>query len=154
MPAPIRLVLDTNTVMALWFFEDPTLMALRAALDDTDGPLLPLCRDDTLEELRRVLAYRQFAIPPLRQAELLSRYTQRCQRIGPTPLDAPPLPQCRDGDDQKFLELARDGHAALLISRDRRVLKLARHRWIRPRYQILTPEAWCEAASARAAGHD
>ncbi len=132
-------VLDTNTVMALWVFEDPALLALKMVLD---GPQIRLAsRADAIEELRRVLAYRQFAVPEARQPEILSQYSARCSG---TPLtnDAPlPLPQCRDPDDQKFLEIARDSCASHLVTRDKLLLKLARHRLIRPHYRILTPEA-------------
>ena len=44
----------------------------------------------------------------------------------PPPADAPPLPKCRDRDDQKFLELAHAAKADWLVSKDRAVLKLAK----------------------------
>ena len=44
----------------------------------------------------------------------------------PPPADAPPLPKCRDRDDQKFLELAHASRADWLVSKDRAVLKLAK----------------------------
>lgn len=132
-------VLDTNTVMALWVFEDPALLALRMVVNE---PWIRLAsRADALEELRRVLAYRQFAVPEARQAEILSQYSARCAGV-PLSNDTPlPLPDCRDPDDQKFLEIARDSCASHLVTRDKLLLKLARHRLIRPHYRILTPEA-------------
>ncbi|NMG43265.1 PIN domain-containing protein [Aromatoleum toluvorans] len=149
LPAPstLRLVLDTNTVMALWVFEDPRLAPLRA-LVDTGAPVL-LANDATLEELRRVLAYRQFGIAPERQDALCAAYAARAA-ILPAQDDAsaPPLPACRDGDDQKFLTLARDGGATHLVSRDKLLLKLNRHRLIRPLFAILTPEAFVAALAA------
>ena len=45
MPTPI-VVLDTNTVMALWFFEDPGLVDLRARIES--GRLRLACREDAL----------------------------------------------------------------------------------------------------------
>ena len=132
-------VLDTNTVMALWVFEDPALLALKMVLN---GPQVLLAsRADAIEELRRVLAYRQFAVPEARQAEILVQYSARCAGV-PLTSDTPlPLPRCRDPDDQKFLEIARDSCASHLVTRDKLLLKLARHRLIRTRYRILTPEA-------------
>ena len=53
---------------------------------------------------------------------------------------AAPLPACRDSDDQKFLEIARDAGASHLITRDKALLKLARHRLVRERFAVLTPE--------------
>ena len=141
-----RLVLDTNTVMALWFFADPALEALRAAIENARCALVT--RAEALEELRRVLAYRQFAIAPAQQAQLLAAYAARCA-LAPAPgAHAAPLPACRDHDDQKFLELARDGDATHLVSRDKALLKLNRHRLIRARFAILTPEALCRTLAA------
>jgi len=144
-PPQPSLVLDTNTVMALWFFEDPALARLRQLLDDT-RPML-ITRADALEELRRVLAYRQFGIDAARQDAILSAYSARATPIGassPAPESTIPgaaLPACRDRDDQKFLEIARDGGATHLVSRDKALLRLGRHRLIRPLFAILSPEA-------------
>lgn len=134
-----RVVLDTNTVMALWWWQDPKLAPLARALDA--GVFLPACRADTLDELAHVLAYRQFGIPPERQAELLAAYGARCLPC-PAPADElTSLPRCRDADDQKFLEVARDAGAALLVSRDKALLRLDRHSLVRGRFRIRTPEA-------------
>ncbi|WP_332673422.1 putative toxin-antitoxin system toxin component, PIN family [Aromatoleum sp.] len=153
-PSP-RLVLDTNTVMALWFFEDPQLAHLRDAIEHRALPLL--ARADTLEELRRVLAYRQFGASPERQRDILDAYMARVTTIADRG-DAPDgdgaaslaaLPTCRDRDDQKFLEVAREGSASHLISRDKALLKLNRHRLVRGFFAVVTPEAF-----ARAVGTD
>ena len=146
MPTPIIVVLDTNTVMALWFFEDPGLVDLRARIES--GRLRLACREDALEELRRVLAYRQFAIDPARQAALLEAYRARVVCVAPPAADATPLPPCRDADDQKFLEIARDAGAGLLLTRDKALLRLARHRLVRERFAILTPERYLAETSA------
>lgn len=139
MPHSTRLVLDTNTVMALWFFRDPGLTALHAALD---GPrYAPWCRDDALEELRRVLGYRQFGIAADEQDRILAGYRARVAlTLPPDPAGGDPLPLCRDRDDQKFLEISRDAAAAYLLTRDKALLRLARHRLVRERFAILTPE--------------
>jgi predicted nucleic acid-binding protein len=54
------------------------------------------------------------------------------------------LPQCRDPDDQKFLELAVAANADVLITKDRALLDLSRRRKAqvgRPvPFRILTPE--------------
>ncbi|THF65102.1 putative toxin-antitoxin system toxin component, PIN family [Pseudothauera rhizosphaerae] len=135
---PPLVVLDTNTVMALWFFEDPRLTDLRLRVEA--GRLLPACREDALEELRRVLAYRQFGITPERQATLLESYRARVKHAPAPTTDTPALPVCRDPDDQKFLEIARDAGAALLLTRDKALLRLARHRLIRPLFAIVSPD--------------
>ena len=46
-----RLVLDTNTVLALWMFRDPKLEALRGWIES--GRCRLFSREDALEELRR-----------------------------------------------------------------------------------------------------
>ncbi|NLF55326.1 MAG: PIN domain-containing protein [Thauera phenolivorans] len=150
-----RLVLDTNTVMALWLFRDPGLAPL-AAHCESPGCVL-LGRADALEELRRVLAYRQFAVPVETQAAILNDYAARLAGGGDEAgaddaTAAPPaLPACRDPDDQKFLEIARDRAATHLVTRDKALLRLARHRLVRERFRILTPERFvAELADALA----
>jgi len=134
-----RLLLDTNTVMALWFFEDPALAGLHAFIDSGGTQLL--ARDDALEELRRVLAYRQFACDAARQTAIHAAYSARTDIIARTE-DGDPLPKCRDADDQKFLEIARDGKVQWLLTRDKALLRCGRHRLVRDRFAILTPERW------------
>lgn len=141
---PVRLVLDTNTVLALWHFEDPALVRLRRLIDT--GSVELATRADALEELCRVLAYRQFAIDADRQSCILDAYRLRCIRTGDEPATAPMLPLCRDPDDQKFLEIARDAGASRLLSRDKLLLRLNRHRLVRPLFGIVTPESFCQAA--------
>ena len=138
-----RLVLDTNTVLALWMFRDPKLAALREWIEA--GNCWLHSREDALEELRRVLAYRQFGRDEVSQQAIITSY-----RLLLTPW-APPtdpsttvvlatLPRCRDADDQKFLEIAVHLGATHLLTRDKALLKLARQRTIRDRLTILTPE--------------
>lgn len=136
----LRLVLDTNTVMALRFFDDPALGPLRQAIDDRRFELA--ARADALDELRRVLAYRQFGASGERQSAILTDYAARVQLLVPPEQPVPALPDCRDRDDQKFLEIARDAAATHLISRDKALLRLNRHRLIRPLFAIVTPEAF------------
>jgi putative PIN family toxin of toxin-antitoxin system len=137
LPEQPRLLLDSNAVLALWLFEDPGLVSLRAAIDA--GRIHLISREDCLEELRRVLAYPQFKAEPERQAELLAAYRARVELVGEA-AEQIQLPQCRDGDDQKFLETAVAGHANLLASRDKAVLRAGRHRLLRDRVRVLTPE--------------
>ena len=138
-----RLVLDTNTVLALWMFRDPKLDGLRAWIET--GKCWLYSREDALEELRRVLAYRQFGLDDVSQQAIIAGH-----RLLLTPWDPPGgrstavapalLPRCRDADDQKFLEIAIQSGATHLLTRDKALLKLARHRTIRDRLTILTPE--------------
>lgn len=139
------LVLDTNTVLALWMFRDPALMTLREWIEA--GKCRLFSREDALEELRRVLAYRQFGLDAAMQCALLHAYRARVSILA---AGAPaahtahhaPLPACRDSDDQKFLEIARSAGAATLMTRDKALLRLARHRLIRTHFAIQSPEAF------------
>lgn len=139
-----RLAFDTNTVMALWFFEDPALADLHHFIERARPQLVT--RADAVEELRRVLAYRQFAISPQQQSSILTQYTQRCFQVQAPDATACPLPVCRDRDDQKFLEIARDGGVSHLVTRDKALLRLNRHRLIRPLYAIVKPETLMQQA--------
>ncbi|GAA5178400.1 hypothetical protein GCM10025771_17410 [Niveibacterium umoris] len=137
LPEPARVLLDSNTVLALWLFRDPRLPLLRAACEA--GRFTLLAREETLEELRRVLAYPQFSVAAEEQARLLGEYRERVELVPPIEPEYL-LPKCRDADDQKFIELAFTAGAHLLLSRDKAVLRLARHRLLRDRVAIVTPE--------------
>ena len=134
-----RLVLDTNTVLALWMFHDPRLRVLR---DWIEADACVLCaRADALSELQLVLAYRQFALDTLTQQRVLHDYRARVEISAATVVSgAQALPVCRDADDQKFLEITAEAGASSLLTRDKALLRLARHRLLRRRFSILTPE--------------
>ena len=86
-----------------------------------------------------MLAYPSLEVPEARRHGLLAEYVGRVRLVPPPAADAPPLPRCRDRDDQKFLEVARDAPARWLVSRDKALLGLADHRLIEPRFRVLTP---------------
>ena len=93
--------------------------------------------------LRRLLALAFLAFASFgARADLLHRYRQHLtvNPIPPTMSELPPLPKCRDRDDQMFLELAQYAKADLLISRDNLVLKLARARQRPCPFAILPPD--------------
>ena len=138
-----RLVLDTNTVLALWMFGDPALNALREWI--AAGNCVLYSREDALEEFRQVLAYRQFGLGEVRQQAThetfrshLTNWSTSTDGISAGELTS--LPRCRDTDDQKFLEIALQTRATHLLTRDKALLRLARHRTIRDQFDILTPE--------------
>lgn len=139
---PLRVVLDTNVVMAFWHFRDPKLLSLLAWLDSRQAVLLT--RQNCIDELQRVLAYVQFKIEPERQAQILADYLARAECTADASQlqmeAARALPQCRDKDDQKFIQLAWEGEAHLLITRDKLLLGMARRAPLRDRTNILSPE--------------
>lgn len=146
--SPLRVVLDTNVLLSLYVFADSRFAPLRARLER--GEWRAVCSMACLDEFRRVLGYPQFKLDPAAQAAAYAAYATHAERIelatprGMTAL--PDLPRCQDRDDQKFLEAARDGTAAWLVTADKALLKLARGRRLEGLFRILTPEAALAAA--------
>ncbi|MFC0402116.1 putative toxin-antitoxin system toxin component, PIN family [Paraburkholderia rhizosphaerae] len=123
-----RIVLDSNVWIDILVFDDSHTRPIRAALER--GALCALIDTRCLAELTYVLDYPQFAKRAIDKEAALATVARLARLIEPAARDdagvAPPLPQCKDRDDQKFIELAHAGHAHWLISKDRAVLKLAR----------------------------
>jgi uncharacterized protein len=116
-----RVVLDTNVLLDLWVFDEPGTRWLAAPL--ARRTCVALRSEATERELVDVLARSRFDVPPERQREILRRWQELA---APVTLQAPAPLVCADPDDQKFLDLAFAGRAALVLSKDRALLKLAR----------------------------
>ena len=147
-----RVVLDSNIWVDLLVFRDPYVEPIRAAL--AAGTIAPVIRADCREELRRVLAYPQFA----RFAVDIDTALAEVDRLAtleplPEPADAAAirLPKCRDTDDQKFIELAHFARAALLVSKDKAVLKLRSRLRRSSGVEVLPPPAFAGWLAAWAA---
>ena len=131
------IVLDTNVVLDWLLFADPGLEPIAAAI--VAGRLrwctCTSMRDEIAHVLARGLAARHHADP----ATLLERWDAH---VAP-PEAAPPTQPliCSDPDDQKFIDLALAIGARWLVSRDRALLKLARHA-ARQGLAIVTPRQW------------
>jgi len=115
------LVLDTNIVLDLWWFEDPRAEPLFTALQA--GHVRWLATEAMREELERVLSYPHLTRRPRRRAQdPLAEY----DRHASPDLPATRAPYaCKDPDDQKFIDLAA-AHTATLLSKDAQVLTMAR----------------------------
>ncbi len=118
----MRVVLDTNIWLDLFVFDDPRVRALGTLV--STGRLQPLASQPMLDELRAVLAYAHLEARCADAPGLLARVGALCQVL-PTPDDAG-LPRCKDPHDQKFLDASLVGAAAVLVTKDRALLKLAR----------------------------
>lgn len=140
----MKLVLDTNVVMELLHWRDPRSATLLVAL--TSGEVCCCTDADCLGELQRVLAYPKFALDEGEQASRFAHYVTLAAVVPPGVATAD-LPRCRDGDDQKFLEVAARGGADLLITRDRDLLRLAHSRRHPAPFAIVTPEQAIEKLS-------
>jgi putative PIN family toxin of toxin-antitoxin system len=133
-----RIVLDTNIWLDWLLFRDESVSYLQKAV--TDGRAEVVIDAACEAELERVLAYdfAKHTLDPAAQAACLAE----CRRIARRIDDAAPeaerklLPRCADPDDQKFLELALAAHAECLVTKDHKLLELARR--TKP-FRILTP---------------
>lgn len=132
----MRIVLDTNIIIDLLHFADRRAAPLWPWLEE--GRLHAFTDGECLAELERVSGYPEFGLDASARQALMQRYgnvVEACEAIAG---EQTVLPRCRDADDQKFLVLAARCSADLLITRDKELLRLARHRLP---FAILTAEA-------------
>ncbi len=144
---PPVIILDTNVCLDLFVFRDPRWAALLGAIEH--GVVQVITRSDCRAEWLAVLAYPKLKLDAAMQAACAARFDALiCCKDKPeiAPL-RPLLPNCSDRDDQKFLELAFDEKADLVISKDKAVLKLARRNAKAGLFAILSPEAWHQNAA-------
>ena len=135
----LHIVLDTNIVMDMLHFQDRRTRWLNHAI--THGHVRCFSDAACLAELERVAAYPEFQLDKTRQDALLENYTRFVIKCDAGTGEVPVLPRCRDTDDQKFLELAARCRADILVTRDKQLLRLARHRHKPPPFAIATAEA-------------
>lgn len=115
------LVLDTNVLLDLWLFDDPSTRPLRAAIEA--GRLRPLRSADCDAEFAEVIGRPQFGLDEASRRSMLERWTacsEPIARVASAPL------ACADPGDQKFLDAAFSAGADVLLTRDKVLLKLAR----------------------------
>ena len=124
LPGARAIVLDTNIVLDLLVFNDPATPVLLQALQA--GHVRWVASLPMRDELERVLAYTHI-VPRLAYYERsASQVLERFDAwVNPVEV-APKVPlNCRDADDQKFIDLAV-AHQAILLSKDHAVLALAK----------------------------
>jgi putative PIN family toxin of toxin-antitoxin system len=114
-------VLDTNIVLDLWWFEDARVEPLLQALQTQQVRWLAtaVMRD----ELARVLTYPHLTRRPRRREQDPLAEFDRHATLVAAASRAPYV--CKDPDDQKFIDLAV-AHTATLLSKDAQVLALTR----------------------------
>jgi len=133
-----RIVLDTNIWLDWLVFHDQGMSYLKLAAKENR---IEIYIDTACEaELERVLAYdlARHTLAPEAQAACLAECRRIAKRIDtPAPeAERKLLPRCVDPDDQKFLELALAARADVLITKDHKLLELARR--TKP-FRILKP---------------
>ena len=115
---PLRVVIDTSVALPVLTSDGVDNHWL--VLLWQENRIIPLVNSETIEELKaqivehsptaRELQARRFLI------KTMSRYEPWCETV---PLAAAPdAPQCRDANDQMFIDLAIAGEAAVLLTRD------------------------------------
>jgi uncharacterized protein len=138
---PPAVVIDTNLVLSALVFAQGWLAPLRSAWQH--GACIPLVSQAAATELIRVLACPKFKLATAEREELLADYLPCCRSVR-MPARLPKLPQCRDVNDQMFIELAAVGEADLLVTGDKDLLVMA------PEFsrQIVTAKALLAGLSA------
>jgi putative PIN family toxin of toxin-antitoxin system len=136
---PKRIVLDTNVCLDLFVFNDPRWSALLAAIES--GAVEAITREDCRAEYRVVLHYPHLPLDEASRPVSEARFDALIKVVAP-PVSGVRLPVCSDRDDQKFLELARDAQADILITKDKALLKLARRLTKAGMFRVMVPEAW------------
>ena len=135
----IKLVLDTHVWLDWLVFEDPGIAPIRDAVVTRRAEVFVDAPCE--EELTRVLA-RGVGKRTL-DAEMQVACMNECRRVSmrietPAPEAArAALPRCGDPDDQKFLEAALAAGADYLVTKDRKLLELARKPGLQ--FRIVTP---------------
>jgi putative PIN family toxin of toxin-antitoxin system len=146
IPAPAkRIVIDTNVCLDLFVFNDPRWAGLLAALER--GELEAVTRADCRDEYLVVLHYAHLPLCDSSRPQAAERFDALIKVVAPES-KAIRLPVCSDKDDQKFLELARDAGAAILITKDKALLKLGRKTAQAGLFKIMLPEAWVKQQAA------
>jgi len=148
IPAPAQaIVIDTNVCLDLFVFRDPRWAPLMAALES--GAVRAVTRADCRDEYRIVLHYPHLPLDDDSRQLAAARFDDLITVVAP---DSKPirLPVCTDRDDQKFLEIARDANAAILVTKDKALLKLGRKTLQGGLFRIMLPEAWVKQQAAPA----
>jgi predicted nucleic acid-binding protein len=113
-------VLDTNVLLDLWLFDEPSTRPLRAAIES--GTVVALRSAECDAEFAEVLGRQCFGLGESDRLALLARWRQ-CS--APVAVAAPSPLACSDPDDQKFLDAAFGAGADWLLTRDKALLELA-----------------------------
>jgi len=134
---PLKLVLDTNAAIDWLVFDDPAMRPIVRGIEA--GGIVLVSDTASLGELERALGYAEFRLDAAAQAQRVAKYRAHAVPCPESDPDTAALPVCSDPDDQMFLELAARSGAALLVTRDKALLRLARR--LDGRFHIATPAA-------------
>lgn len=139
-PGRQRVVLDTNVCLDLFVFRDPRWAALLQALED--GSVEAYTREDCRSEWLAVLEYPHLPVTAENKPAICADFDRLLHCLPLVEVNTFGLPLCTDRDDQKFLELALQCRAHVLVSKDKAVLKLAKRTLKRGLFAIVPPQHW------------
>jgi putative PIN family toxin of toxin-antitoxin system len=139
IPVPKKIVIDTNVCLDLFVFNDPRWAKLVAAIES--GEIEAVTRSDCRDEFNIVLHYKHLPLDDDSRPLASARFDQLIKVVAP-PVSSIVLPVCSDKADQKFLEIARDAGAEVLITKDKALLKLARRLAREGMFKVMLPEKW------------
>lgn len=139
IPVPKKVVIDTNVCLDLFVFNDPRWTKLVAAIES--GEVEAVTRADCRDEYNIVLHYKHLPLDDDSRPLAAARFDALIKVVTP-PESSIKLPVCSDKADQKFLEIARDAGAEVLITKDKALLKLARRLAREGMFKVILPEKW------------
>ena len=116
-----RLVLDTNVILDLLLFKDPSTEPIRLLLSANQVDAVR--SEASMLELVDVIQRPAFKLNREDQETILQAWQSNTRLLENTAIEAAPF-TCRDPDDQVFLDMAYSLRPALLLSKDLRVLEL------------------------------
>ena len=135
-------ILDTNIWLDILLFNDVRTRPIHAAL--VSGAVTARIDLSCYAELAHVLHYTQLRHLIVDREQTLAWVREHSQFFQEeVESNLPPLPVCRDPDDQKFLELAYKSRAEFLISKDKALLKVAVRMQRQFNIMVLLPELFC-----------
>jgi putative PIN family toxin of toxin-antitoxin system len=115
-------IFDTNVLLDLFVFNDFRVLHIKQAL--IEKQLDALASRQTLEEFSDVISRPLFSLEQSAQEKLVQEWQSLSRIIEDQNIIAAPW-QCRDKDDQIFLDLAFTSKPCILLSKDNEVLKFA-----------------------------
>jgi predicted nucleic acid-binding protein len=117
-----RLVLDTNVILDLLVFKDPSAEPIRLLLDakQVDAVRTPA----SMAELIDVIGRPTFKLNREDQATIVRAWETSSRLLEDMAIEPAPF-TCRDPDDQVFIDMAYSIRPAFLLSKDLRVLELS-----------------------------
>ena len=116
-----HLVLDTNVILDLLVFKDPSTEPIRLLLDTKQVDAVRTSA--SMAELIDVIGRPAFKLSREDQETIVQAWESSSRLLESTAIESAPF-TCRDPDDQVFINMAYSLRPALLLSKDLRVLEL------------------------------